>query len=377
MREGSRFVGMDVHKREIVVAVVSAVMEWSEEFVVANTGAGIARLARKLKREWGDGVRCCYEAGPCGYVVQRRLQAHGVSCVVVAPSLVPVKPGERIKTDRRDARKLAGALRAGTLTEVHPPTPEVEAVRDLCRCREDLREDLLRARHRLSMMLVRRGLVYGQGRAWTKAHRRWLQTITLEHEAERVVFEDYLLAVEQLEARMAAIGRELEGAAQREPFVEPVGWLRCVRGIDTLTALTIVAELHGFERFTSARELMAFVGLTPSEHSSGARRRRGGITKTGNRHVRRLLIEAAWHSRHRPGVGVVLARRRKNQPRWVIAIADHAQVRLHRRMMRLVLDRGKHANTAVAAVARELTGFIWAILSHGQRQHSTDIRRVG
>ena len=377
MRDSITVVGMDVHKREIAVAVLRGSEERSEEFAVANTAAGIARLARKLKREYGGEVQSCYEAGPCGYVVQRRLQAHGVGCVVVAPSLVPVKPGERIKTDRRDARKLAKALRAGTLTEVHPPTPEVEAVRDLCRCREDLREDLLRARHRLSMMLVRRGVVYGQGRAWTKVHRRWLQTITLEHEAERVVFEDYLLAVEQLEARMAAIGRELEGAAQREPFLAPVGWLRCVRGIDTLTALTIVAELHGFERFTSARELMAFVGLTPSEHSSGARRRRGGITKAGNRYVRRLLIEAGWHYRHRPGVGTVLARRRKSQPSWVIAIADRAQVRLHRRMMRLVLDRGKHPNTAVTAVARELTGFIWAILSRGQYQHPTDARRVG
>jgi len=280
--------------------------------------------------------------------------------------MVPRRPGDRIKTDRRDARALAMALRAGTVTEVRAPSREEEAVREVCRCREDVREDLLRARHRLLMMLLRRGLVYREGRAWTQGHRRWLRAIELEHEGERVVFEDLLLSIEQLEARLAAIGRELDAVAQRGPYREPVGWLRTMRGIDTVTAVTIVAELHGVERFTSARQLMGYLGLVPSEHSSGERRRRGAITKAGNRHVRRLVVEAAWHYQHRPGVGQALARRRHGQPQWAIAIADRAQVRLHRRMMRLVLGRGKHKNIAVTAIARELVGFIWDMLSHGR-----------
>jgi transposase len=362
MDEGSTSVGMDVHKERIRVAMMRAGEREPVEWQVVNEAGALRRLGKKLIRESGGEVECCYEAGPCGYAVQRELEHTGVRCMVVAPALTPVKPGERIKTDRRDARKLAELLRAGVLTEVHPPNQEEEAVRDLCRCREDIREDLLRSRHRLTKMLLRRGLVFRAGRPWTRAHRQWLGSLQLEHDAERVVYEDYLLAVEQLEARLAAIDGTLEEAAQREPYARGVGWLRCFRGIDTITALTLVAELHDFRRFASARSLMAYLGLVPSEYSSSDRVRRGSITKTGNGHVRRVLIEAAWHYRHRPGVGSPLAARRQGQPGRVTAIADRAQVRLHRRYGRLVLGLGKPKGKAVTAIARELVGFIWAVL---------------
>jgi transposase len=305
---------------------------------------------------------CVYEAGPCGYELQRRLESEGLSTQVIAPTLIPRKPGERIKTDRRDARKLAEFSRAGTLTEVRPPSEREEAVRDLCRCREAAVRDLTRARHRLSKLLLRRGLVYRAGRNWTQAHRRWLRSLSFEHHSLEVVFADYLLAIEHLEERRLALEQQLEAVSQQDPYREPVGWLRCFRGIDTVSALTVVAELHDFRRFDSPRRLMAYLGLVPGESSSGEQTRRGGITKTGNRHVRRVLVEAAWHYRHRPAVGKALRHRREGQPSAVIAVADRAQQRLNRRFYRLVLSRGKPPQKAVVALARELAGFLWVVL---------------
>jgi transposase len=285
-------------------------------------------------------------------------------CAVIAPALIPRKPGERIKTDRRDARKLAELLRAGLLTEVHAPTPAQEALRDLCRAREDAQQDLLRCRHRLLKLLLRRGLVYRGGKkAWTQAHRQWLRTLRLDHVSEQAVLDDYRLAIDQIEERLRTLEQHIHRAAQDEGVATPVGWLRCFRGIDTVTALSLVAELHGIERFASPRALMASVGLVPSEHSSGQRIRRGGITKAGNTHVRRLLIEASWHYRHPPRVGAALQQRRVGQPAQVIAIADKAQQRLYRRQRRFT-DRGKSSTTAVVAAARELSGFVWAALRH-------------
>jgi transposase len=361
---------LDAHKKAINVAMLLPEQERAQEWVVENKPAALRRLVKKLVREAdGSEVRCCYEAGPCGYALQRRLESEGpVICEVIAPALIPRKPGERIKTDRRDARKLAELLRAGLLTEVQPPTPEQESVRDLCRAREDAKEDLLRCRHRLGKLLLRRGLVYGGGRkAWTQAHRQWLRSLKFEHPSDRAVFEDYLLAIEQVEERIKTIEQHLIAAADSECFREPVGWLRCFRGIDTVTALTVVAELHGIERFTSPRQLMAYVGLVPSEHSSSERTRRGGITKAGNSHARRVLIEATWHYRHPPRVSPALTKRRRDQPAAVIAIAEKAQQRLYRRQRHLALH-GKTATQAVVAGARELTGFIWAALLHQHRE---------
>ena len=360
MNSSTTYVGMDTAKKSIQVAMLLPERDKPIEWEETNDARGIKRLKRKLGREAVGALRVCYEAGPCGYVLQRDLRAAGIDCIVIAPSLVPVKPGERIKTNRRDAKKLAQQFRAGTLTEVHPPTPEEEGVRDLCRCREDIREDLMRARHRLGKLLLRRGLTF-PGKAWTDAHRRWLKKLAFEGEADRAVFDDYLRAVEHLEDRLATLGHKLEQIAQQERWAEPVGWLRCYRGIDTVTALSIVAEIHGFSRFSSARHLMSYLGLVPSENSTGEKHRRGGITRSGNSHVRRLLIEAAWHYRHQPAIGLKLRKRREDQPGWVIAAADKAQARLHRRYWKLVLG-GKAHNTAVTALARELAGFIWATL---------------
>ncbi len=362
MEKVSTHVGLDVHKRDIVVALLKAGQEEVVEWKVLNEERGIRRLVRKLIEVAPGEIRCAYEAGPCGYVLQRQLLGAGIGCQVVAPSLVPVKPGERIKTDRRDALKLAQHLRAGLLTEVHPPNEDDEAVRDLCRCREDAKEDLMRSRHRLSKMLLRRGLVYRAGRNWTKGHREWFGRLHFERSADQAVFDDYRLALEQLEERIRGLVERRTEVAQSDPYRERVGWLRCFRGIDTVTAMTIIAELHDFARFRSARQLMAYLGLVPSEHSSGQSTHRGPITKSGNRHVRRILVQAAWHYRHRPAVGAILRRRRRGQPAAIIGLADRAQQRLNRRYNRLLLARRKPSQKAVVAVARELVGFLWAAL---------------
>ena len=359
---GVMCVGLDAHKVSINVAMLRPGENTPVEWQMANEPRAIRRMVGRVVREAGGAeVRFCYEAGPCGYALQREIQEAGpVVCDVIAPSLIPAKPGERIKTDRRDARKLAELYRAGLLTVVRPPTPEEEAVRDLCRCREDAKEDLGRSRHRLGKLLLRRGLIFS-GKAWTQAHRQWLKTLQFEGDADRIVFEDYLLAITQLEERVKSLEQSIEAIAQREPYSNPVGRLRCFKGIDTITAMTLVAELHTIRRFQSARGLMSFVGLVPSEYSSGESKRRGGITKAGNGHVRRVLIESAWHYRHRPSVGPSLSKRREGQSARIIAIADKAQQRLHRRFLQME-SRGKPRNKSVVAVARELTGFIWASL---------------
>lgn len=362
MNHDSSHVGMDVHKNEIVVAMVLRGEDAAIEWKLRNEPGAVRRLAKKLKREAVGELICVYEAGPCGYTLQRQLSREGIKTQVIAPSLIPRKPGERIKTDRRDARKLASLSRAGQLTEVHPPSTGDEAVRDLCRCREDAVGDQMRARHRLSKMLMRLGFVYRAGRNWTQAHRRWMRSLAFEEASTRVVFDDYLCAVEQLEERVTTLDRAISEVSTQAPYAERVGWLRCFRGVDTTTAMTILSELHDFRRFEDPRRLMAYLGLVPSEHSSGDRRRRGAITKAGNSHVRRVLVEASWHYRHRPAVGIKLRKRREGQPAEIIALADKAQRRLNRRYHRLVLGRGKPTQKAVVALARELAGFVWGAL---------------
>jgi len=282
--------------------------------------------------------------------------------------LIPVRPGERIKTDRRDAEKLAKLYRSGELVPVRAPTESEEAVRDLVRCREAAKRDLLRLRNRLSMFLLRRGRVYADGRTWTVRHGQWLSRQVWDHEADGWVFEEYRHAISQVEDRIRTLDVRVQEVSEGERYREPVGWLRCFRGIDTVTALTIVAEIHDFRRFRSPRQLMSYLGLVPSECSTGERRRQGGITKAGNAHVRRVLIESAWSSRHPPHVGAPLRKRREGQPAWVIAIADRGMRRLWHRYRSLRV-RGKPENKIVATVARELAGFIWAVLEDGhQRQ---------
>jgi transposase len=354
------YVGVDAHKKDLFIAMLVGDQTTPVTWQVANEPNAVRRLVRKLERDAPGPVQMCYEAGPCGYALQRQVTTPRVSCQVIAPALIPRKPGDRIKTNRRDARKLTELLRAGLLTEVRPPTPEEEAVRDLCRARDDAREDLQRARHRLGKLLLRRGLHFS-GRNWTRAHRQWVDSLQWTQSAERVVVDDYQLAIDHLEARLIELDTRLAEIAETAPYREPVGWLRCFRGIDTLTAILILAELHDFRRFHSARALMAYLGLVPGEDSTGEKQRRGRITRTGNALVRRLLVETAWHYQHRPGIGVALTRRRRGQPGRVIAIADKAQQRLCRRFRRLA-ERHKPAPKIAVAIARELAGFLWAAL---------------
>jgi len=360
------YVGLDAHKNSINVALLlpgsaaANVSEWKIE----NEPRALKRLVRRIEREAPGEICCAYEAGVCGFALGRTLEAQSkgrLRCLVIAPALIPRKAGDRIKTDRRDAKKLAELLRAGLLTEVHPPSVDDEAVRDLCRCREDAQEDLMRARHRLSKWLLRRGFFY-DGRNWSRAHRAWLGSLEVDNDADRATVNDYLRAIDQIEERLADLINAISNQAAKESYAEPVALLRCFRGIDTLTAMTVVAELHDFGRFESPRALMSFLGLVPGEQSSGGKTRRGAITKTGNKHVRRILIEAAKHYRKQPRVGAALKKRRENQPAEVIRIADKAQSRLHRKYWRLVVRSEKNANKATVAVARELSGFIWAVL---------------
>jgi transposase len=354
------YVGIDAHKKDLFIAMLVGDQATPVAWTVPNEPNAIRRLVRKLEREAPGPIRVCYEAGPCGYALQRQMTTPRVSCQVIAPALIPRKPGERVKTNPRDARKLAELLRAGLLTAVQPPTLEDEAVRDLCRARDDAREDWQRCRHRLGKLLLRKGLHYS-GRNWTSDHQRWIDSLTWAQPAERVVVDDYLLAIEQLGTRLSELDARLGEIAETEPYQERVGWLRCFRGIDTLTAMLILAELHDFRRFQSPRALMAYLGLVPGEDSSGEKHRRGRITRTGNALVRRLLVETAWHYQHRPSIGVGLTRRRKGQPGRVIAIADKAQQRLCRRFRRL-MEQHKPAPKVVVAIARELAGFLWAAL---------------
>jgi transposase len=362
LSESITYIGLDAHKTTIHAALLFPGEPKPIEESWANDAERLRRWARKVQRRAPGPVRCCYEAGPLGYALQRQLVARGLECQVIAPALIPRKPGERVKTDRRDARKLAELLRAGLLTEVHPPTPEQEAVRDLARAREATRQDLTRCRHRVTKFLLRRGIQWtGTRNHWTKAHQQWLRGLRLEHAADQVILDDALLGTEQLMGRLGMLEAKLEAVSREEPYTQPVGWLRCFRGFDTVTALTIVAELHDLRRFHRPRALMAYLGSVPSERSSAEKHRRGAITKAGNAHVRRVLIEAAWHYRHRPAVSDPLRKRRLGQPARVIAIADRAQTRLHSRYHRL-LERGKPRNKVVVAVARELVGFLWAAL---------------
>lgn len=366
--EGSiTWVGIDAHKKTLSVAVLAPRAKVAEEFTVENTEAAIRKLVRRAEKiARGGEIRVCYEAGTCGFALQRRLEAAGsVVCEVVAPALVPRKPGERIKTDQRDAKKLAELHRAGLLTAVAAPSPEQEAVRDLCRCREAVRVDLGRCRHRLLKFLVRRGHVFSEtARPWTTKHRAWLDTLVFEHECDRIVVAEFKLAIDQAERRLKALDDELGRAAQLPLYREQVGWLRCFHGVDTVIAMVFVAELHGIERFDSPRKLAAYLGIVPTLYASGESARRGAITKTGNKHVRRMLLQAAWLYMRQLRIGSKLRARRDGQPEAVITIADEARSRLTKRFQRL-LARGKHRNKAVLAVMRELVGFLWAALRAG------------
>ena len=352
-------VGLDVHKDTIAIAKLRPDAESPLVWEIPNEAKAIRRAFGKMFAEAYE-LRCCYEAGPCGYEVQRQLEGMGIECVVVAPSLIPCKPGERIKTDRRDAAKLARLDRARELTPIHVPSPDAEAVRDLVRAREDVRKDITAARHRLMHFLLRHGRIYREGINWTKQHRVWLLEQRFERPAEKLAFEHYLAAVDHLDSCRDHLEKEIGLVAAQPPYADAVERLSCLRGIATLSAMVLLTEIQDFRRFGHPRELMAYVGLVPSEHSSGSSERRGGITKTGNSHARRILIEAAWHYCRPPVTKHRVHHSLRGQPASRVTVARKAQHRLHRRYLRLV-GRGKSRQAAVVALARELCGFVWSL----------------
>lgn len=355
------FVALDVHKNAITAAILPAEGGKADVVQLEHSEKAIRRFLRRL----GDPRRLavCYEAGPCGYELYRLLVSLGVACDIVAPSLTPVRPGDRVKTDRRDARKLVHLYRAGELTFVRPPTPAQEGLRDLVRCRDDLRRARTAARHRIGKQLLRYGRVYREGKkAWTLRYRAWLRRQRLDDPLAHAALEHMLLHLEAIDAEIAALDRRLDEIARSQPWCDPVRWLCCFRGISTLTALGLLAEIGDFRRFASARELMSFLGLTVGEYSSGARRLRGSITKTGNSHARRLLVEAAWHYQHPPRLSARIRAQDGLVPPQALARAWQAQIRLHERHRHLTAT-GKLPAVATVACARELCGFLWAAMT--------------
>jgi transposase len=362
----SKFVGLDVHKNTTSVAVADAAGGEPRYLgVIGSDDASIRKLVRKL----GAAKSLCiaYEAGPTGYGLHRLLATLGCKVMVVAPSLIPRRAGDRVKTDRRDALQLARLLRAGELSPIEVPGPEQEALRDLSRAREDAVCSRQKARQQLASFLLRHGRRFEGKTTWSRQHRRWLQTQKFEHPAQQLAFEEYCRAVEQGDARIDRLTDALELACEESPARETVAALQSLKGIKLITAMALMAELGDITRFTNPKQLMAYVGLVPSEHSSGNRVRRGGITKTGNGHARRLLTESAWNYRYPPRQTETMTARQRGQPDTIHEIAWQAQVRLNGKFRRL-RHRGKKSTVAVCAVARELLGFVWAVAVEVKKQ---------
>ena len=353
MDDGS-WVGLDVHARKVVAGLLDGASGELRVLQVPWRSAETVRWLAALPHP----VRAAYEAGPTGFDLARACQAAGIACTVAAPSKIPRAPGERVKTDRRDAERLARLLRLGELTAVRVPSPAEEAARDLVRAREDVRGDLMRARHRLSKLLLRHGLVY-EGSAWTGAHDAWLRRQRFDRRPLTLAFDDAYEAVAQVKARRGALDAAIAELAGEPAFAEVVGRLVCLRGVSTLTALALTVELGGWERF-SPQSLGPFLGLVPSEDSSGERRRLGAITRTGNGHARRLLVEAAWQQRRPLRASAALEKRRAGQPAAVRARAEASARRLHGRWWDLE-GRGKRRTVVAVAVARELGSHCWAL----------------
>jgi transposase len=361
MKEKVRFLGLDVHAETIAVAIAEPDGEVRSLGTIANRMESIRKLLKKLGPV--EQLKACYEAGPTGYVLYWQLAELGVRCEVIAPTLVPMKAGDRVKTDRRDAERLARSYRSGDLTPVWVPNEGSEALRDLVRAREAAKQDQLRARHRLSKFLLRTGQRPAAGvKAWTQVYLTWVKQIHFTQAARESTLLDYLHEVEHMAERVKRLEQAIADAVQvaSPQMQEVVRGLQALRGIAQISAVTLVAELGELSRFASARQLMGYSGAVPSEDSSGQRTRRGGITKTGNAHLRRIAIEAAWSYRLRPGVGPALRKRQEGVPEAIKEIAWKAQHRLHKRYTRLAAA-GKDQRKIITAVGRELLGFIWAI----------------
>jgi transposase len=361
MEKTLRFLGLDVHAETIAAAVAEPDGEVRSLGVIPNRAESVRRLVKKLGA--AEQLRACYEAGPTGYVLYWQLAELGVACAVVAPTLVPTKAGDRVKTDRKDAVKLARCHRAGDLTAVWVPDEDTEALRDLVRAREAAKQDQLRARHRLSKFLLRTGRRPAPGvKPWTKPYMDWVRQLRYQQAAQEWTCLDHLHEVEHMAERVKRLEEAIGEAVKLAPAAmqEVIRGLQCLRGVAAIAAVTVVAELGQISRFESARQLMGYSGAVPSEESSGKRQHRGGITKTGNAHLRRIVVEAAWSYRLRPAVGPGLRRRQQGAPEEVKEIAWKAQLRLHKRYARLAAA-GKDQRKVAVAVGRELLGFVWAI----------------
>ncbi len=356
MAKARTLVGLDVHAAKVVAAVLDAESGELRTFRMNGDVGEAAGFCGGLPRP----VRAAYEAGPTGYGLARELAKRRVQCIVAAPSKIPRASGDRVKTDRRDAELLVRLLLAGKLHAVRVPGPEEEALRDLVRARESVRVDLMRCRHRLSKLLLRHGIRFDDGPAWTQRHRDWLAQVALQWPAAQATLLDCQGAIDALCHRRERLEREIVALLPSSPWTVQVGRLRCLRGVDTLTAVGLCAEVGDFERFARAEQLMSYVGLVPCESTTGQQRRLGSITKTGSGHARRLLIEAAWHYRPRPRIGKALSDRQNGQPAQAAAISWSAQQRLYRTWTRLEL-RAKRRTIIAVAAARELAGFAWAI----------------
>jgi len=358
MADGIRWVGLDVHARESTVAVFdSGTGEVSTSRVVGRPHELLERLM-----DVPVPARMVYEAGPTGYGLARRARATGIEMAVCAPSRTERPPADRVKTDKRDAVRLARLLAAGELTLVTIPSVEREQLRDLVRCREDIRQDLMRARHRIGGFLLRREIYWeGPGEAWSRKHRSWLTSVRFADHASQATLGDYLHAHDVLIARRGQVEADLAQLAVSVPCAHTVARLRCLRGIDTLSALGLCAEIGEWERFDHPDQLSAYLGIVPSEHTTGAQRRLGSITKAGSTHARRLLVEAAYHYRRGPVVGEALERRQRGQAPEIINISWRAQRRLNARWRQLKNARRKPGGIVAVAIARELAAYCWEI----------------
>ena len=360
------YVAMDTHKEVISVALAEGGQRGEVRFLgeISSRPAAVGKLVERLAAKHAK-LAFCYEAGPCGYGLYRQLTALGHACVVVAPSLVPTRPGDRVKTDRRDALTLASLFRAGELTPVWVPEDAHEAMRDLCRARQAAMETLRRARQQVLSFLLRQGRVYSGGTHWTRSHRQWLSAQRFDHPARQIAYEELVQAIEEAQARRDRLAAQMQELLPAWSLTHVVTAIQALRGVAVLAAITLVAEIGDFHRFTNPRHLMAYLGLTPSERSSGAKTSRGEITKAGNTRARRVLVESAWTYRLPARIGVEILKRNERLPQAIKEIAWKAQVRLCARHRRLS-GAGKPSNVVNVAIARELAAFIWAIATNAE-----------
>ena len=356
----TKFVGLDVHKTMVAIAVAEG-RATEEVRHLGSMAHDVPRIIRRLlKLGPAESLQVAYEAGPTGYGLCRELRAHGIHCVVVAPSRTPIRSGDRVKTDRRDAEKLARFLRSGELVAIDLPDVQREALRDLVRARVDALHTQHCSRQQLSSFLLRHGRIWPKKSAWTRRHIDWIRSQRFDIEEQRQVLEDYLHQVMHCDLRLQELTEKVALAAQKPAFAPMMRTLQALRGVSVVVAATLVAEIGDMRRFPSAMKFMSYLGLTPSEHSSGDRVQRGAITKAGNTHARRVLVQAAWCAQRRPAMSRDLKKRNALVAPAVQLIAWKAQERLYKRFHRL-LRRGKSKQTAIVAVARELSGFIWAV----------------